>query len=129
MVTHGRAVEDFTAGRLAMAAELAGPLLPHGHGQAPASFSPGHERARGIEWRNIAETVRLLKRESRSATVDQHALPVQIRPSPSPVGGKTDRKPRLAQRNNTPTLQSSSIIKTTCLLTLFSLLSSYFTEV
>lgn len=104
-----------------MAPELAGPLLPHGHGQTPTSFSPGHERARGIEWRSITETVRLLQRESRAAAVDQHALPVQIWPSPPPAREKQTGNG--SQHGELTIVHSIPTYKDYMLLTLFSLLT------
>ena len=43
------AAQDLTAGHLPVTAQLAGALLPHGHGQAPPPLPPGHERGRGVE--------------------------------------------------------------------------------
>lgn len=84
-MTDGRVVEDLAAGGLAVPPELAGPLFPHGHGEAAAAFSPGHERARGVEWGGVHETVRLLQGQSGTAAVHQCSFPVQVRPPPPPA--------------------------------------------
>lgn len=93
------AEQDLAAGHLAVSAQLAGPLLPNGHGHSLSPLPPGHERVRGVErwqWASLPDAALGLVQGAGvggAAAVDR-SLPVEVRPPPttSPEKRQTRRR-------------------------------------
>lgn len=96
-VLAGAAEQDLSAGHLAVSPQLAGPLLPHGHGHPFSPLSPGHERVRGVErwqWAALPDAALGLVQGAgvgRTAAMDG-SFPVEV--GPPPTASPEERKKR-----------------------------------